>query len=85
MYEFCVDLWNGDWWLDENNMLYIIPQLESNLDEVYGGDGYMLEMMQAIRNVYNIMPDEKELEQYGLKRVPESLKRFSDDDGYYTA
>ena len=74
-------LFYGDWYVDEDGFLFIIPLDEQEIDSP---DGEILDRLNAICREYDVVLDE-EAEELGLNRVACNLKRFSEEDGYYYA
>ncbi len=75
------ELEQGDWFLDEDRILYIYPTDGGN---EHAPDN---EINDALLSLYRLKngPSDKDLEILGLTRVPAVLKRFSPSQGYFTA
>ena len=71
----------GDWFVDTEGFLYIIPLDDQ---EIEGPDGEVLDKLTAIVREYGVVLDE-EAEELGIIPVASMLKRFSEEDGYYNA
>jgi len=74
-------LFQGDWFVDANGFLYIIPLTD---DDVDGPDGELLDKINEKVRELDDFPIE-EAEKLGLTPVPQITKRFSEKDGYYYA
>lgn len=71
----------GEWYLSEDGTLYILPMYG---DEILGPDD---ENKRTLTRHYidNDLDVEYLRDKHGLSNVPTILKRFSPQDGYYTA
>ena len=75
----------GDWYVDEEGMLYIIPQAGA-VAEIEGPDNDMIDQLNAMcRESDPDLPDIDEVEGLGLTYVPDHLHRLDPDRGYYHA
>lgn len=73
------------WYVDDRDQLYIVPDAEA---EIEGPD---TETLQALNKVYReatsflAVNPEGVAEKLGLEVIPDVLKRFDPDTGYYRA
>lgn len=83
-YELCEWLMNGDWYEDENRLLYILPPFDAIADNE-GPDGPIMDAINKIGREKNRNPTREEATDLGLIYMANGLKRFSEEDGYYHA
>ncbi|WP_323016417.1 hypothetical protein [Castellaniella sp.] len=84
----CFD--HGHWYQDWDGAIYIVPDDRYGLAETYGPDG---EMLDAINKAYREcwptpswqVDPEVIAEKLDLETVPEYLRRFDPEIGYYHA
>ena len=72
----------GDWWVDAEGRLYVVPVGDGDL---LGLDGEPLDALTACYRDHEGDECEAAAEAMGFERVPWSLKRYSTEDGYYIA
>jgi hypothetical protein len=78
--EHCME---GDWYVDDDGFLYIVPYPPDTVAEIEGFDGPVLDALNAAcRENDGVVPDSV-VDALGLACVPHVLKRFSPEDGYY--
>ncbi len=75
LYDYEPEYFNGDWFIDKDWSLYIVPTNEGEID---GPDN---ELCERLLNAYK--DGIKAI--VGLQRIPECLKRFDPQDGYFHA
>lgn len=73
-------VFDGEWFIDEEGSVYILP---IDGDEVVGPDDDVSEELMKLWKTDNL--DVGYLDRLGLSSVPSSLKRFTPEDGYFTA
>lgn len=74
---------NGQWLVDENGHLYIIPL---NDDVVQGPDDDVCDTIAGmLRDAHADALDENGIRLMGMTEVPSVLRRFSPDIGYFSA
>lgn len=80
LYEHCDWLEDGDWFEDEQGLLYIVP---TNA-ECEGPANDTMDKIIALCKDHGRLTDE-DCETLNLTRIPNVLKRFNPEDGYYHA
>lgn len=76
---------DGDWYEDAEGMLYIIPAFGA-VAEIEGPDGETCDLLNGLCRAHQKKnPPAHEVEALGLKYVPDFLKRFDPQAGYYHA
>lgn len=83
LYEAADWLENADWFEDEEDNLYVVP-LPGVVAECEGPDNRHMDAINAICRTRGRLSD-ADCERLGLTRIPDILKRFSPQDGYYHA
>lgn len=73
--------WNGDWFEDHQQNLYIVPTDQS---PTKGPNNEIKEAIDAARLQQGCLTQEDQ-ENIGLFRIPDHLKRFTPQNGYYPA
>jgi hypothetical protein len=74
---------NGQWLVDEEGVLYILP---IDGDQVEGPDGELVDRILAtLRASGSDVLSEDEMAALGVQEISRVLKRFSADTGYYSA
>ena len=76
-------LWEGDWFEDGEGCLYIVP-LPGVVAETEGLDGEILDEINRRCRDHDQLTD-ADVEELGLVRIPDVLKRWTPEDGYYHA
>jgi hypothetical protein len=79
---------HGLWCEDANGTLYIIPNDRHGHAEIHGpGDDTEDALNALCRTATNAegFPDPAQVEALGLTIIPDALKRFGPEDGYYHA
>jgi hypothetical protein len=76
---------DGDWYVDDDNLLYIIPQA-GEVAEIEGTDGPMTDTLNALCHDYDPeQPPIAAVEAFGLRYVDIVLRCFTPEEGYYHA
>lgn len=84
-FDFFQELWDGDWYEDENRFLYILPPYDAHMDN-YGPDNELMTRINgACRNLGRNINFEEATKEMGLRPVDRRLQRFNPKDGYYHA
>jgi hypothetical protein len=79
---------HGHWYVDpETNQLFIVPNDDFGSAEIIGQDEEIVERLNVYYRGTSMKDVDTELVEsiLGLERVPETLFRFSEDIGYFTA
>jgi len=83
LYDYDDDVFNGDWYEDEDGLLYIIGK-ENAPDEM--PDNAIADALLMVVCCDNCRPvDDRFLKAHGLSRIPMPIRRFDEKDGYYHA
>ena len=76
-------LGQGDWFDDREGFLYIVP-MSNVVSDCEGPDNETMDAINAACRDHDRLTD-ADVERLGLIRIPDGLKRFDSQSGYYHA
>jgi len=80
-------LQNGHWYVDGEGFLYIVPDDRYGIEECAGPDNTTMDALNALYRETafdSVNPSEVAI-RMGLDFIPEMLRRFDRESGFYTA
>ena len=80
-------LQQGHWYQGDDGSLYIVPTTAHGLAEIEGPDGEVLDALNAAYRTtdFDKVDQEAVAKRLDIDVIPEVLKRFSEEIGYFSA
>lgn len=77
----------GHWYTDENDFLYIVPDDRYGIEESAGPDNATMEALNAVyrETAFAALDPFEVASRLGLSFIPDVLRRFDPESGFYSA
>jgi hypothetical protein len=77
----------GHWFVDHDDFLYIIPDDRYGLEESAGPDNATMDALNALyrETAFDAIDPSELAGRLGLSYIPDVLRRFDPESGFYTA